>query len=199
MTRQLSPFHRLLQAIAADDDAAGEAVIPDLGPEDEADLLALAGDAHPDRRWWGLRALAQVGGDAAAPVLAAALGAADPGERAAAALALGHLHRRAGAAVAEILPILARRLGDDVGLVRQAAADGLALCGEDAVPVLAAALDSEHEGVRVRAAAALRKLQSVHAAGALYRHLNDPNPLVRLYAYETLDAMGLLTNILLRR
>ncbi len=199
MTHQLSAIFRLRQAIALDDDAAAEAVISALGPEDEADLLALAGDADPDRRWWGLRGLAAVGGADAVPILAASLSAADEGERAVAALGLGHLHARAAEAVTDVLPVLAERLTDPAGLVRQAAADGLALCGEDAVPVLVAALESEHEGVRVRAAAALRKLQSMRAAGALYQHLNDPNHLVRLYAYETLDAMGLLTNILLRR
>ena len=199
MTHQLSAIFRLRQAIALDDDAAAEAVISALGPEDEADLLALAGDADPDRCWRGLRGLAAVGGADAVPILAAALSAAEEGERAVAALGLGHLHARAGQAVTDALPVLAKRLTDPAGLVRQAAADGLALCGEDAVPVLVAALESEHEGVRVRAAAALRKLQSMRAAGALYQHLNDPNHLVRLYAYETLDAMGLLTNILLRR
>ena len=199
MTRQLSSIQRLRQAIAQDDDEAAEAVIPTLGPDDEADLVTLARDADPDRRWWALRSLAAVGGADAAPILAAALCAADEGERAVAALGLGHLHRRAAEAVTVVLPALAERLTDASGLVRQAAADGLALCGEDAVPVLVAALESEHEGVRVRAAAALRKLQSMRAAGALYQHLNDPNHLVRLYAYETLDAMGLLTNILLRR
>lgn len=199
MKSQLSPFRHLLLAITLDDDEAAEAVIPTLGLHDEADLLALAGDADPDRRWWGLRALAHVGGADAAPILAAALSAADEGERAVAALGLGHLHARAAEAVRAVLPSLGERLTDRSGLVRQAAADGLALCGEDAVPVLVAALESEHEGVRVRAAAALRKLQSMRAAGALYQHLNDPNHLVRLYAYETLDAMGLLTNILLRR
>lgn len=199
MTHQLSAIFRLRQAIALDDDAAAEAVISALGPEDEADLLALAGDADPDRRWWGLRGLAAVGGADAVPILAAALSAAEEGERAVAALGLGHLHARAAEAVTGVLPVLVQRLTDPAGLVRQAAADGLALCGEDAVPVLVAALESEHEGVRVRAATALRKLQSMRAAGALYQHLNDPNHLVRLYAYETLDAMGLLTNILLRR
>lgn len=199
MTHLLSPIFQLRQAVGLDDDAAAEAVISALGPEDEADLLALAGDADPDLRWWGLRGLAAVGGANAAPILVAALSGAEEGERAVAALGLGHLHARAGEAVAAVLPALAERLADGSGLVRQAAADGLALCGEDAVPVLVAALESEHEGVRVRAAAALRKLQSMGAAGALYQHLNDPNYLVRLYAYETLDAMGLLANILLRR
>ena len=182
MTVPNSPYARLIQAIALDDDEAAEAQIPHLGPADALALLALA----------------QAGGAEAVPVLVDALAADDAGERAVAALALGHLHARAGQAVNPALPSLAHCLADGEGLVRQAAADGLALCGEDAVPVLVAALESPHDGVRVRAVIALRKLQSMRAAAALYQHLNDPNRLVRLYAYETLDAMGLLTNILLR-
>ncbi len=190
MTDSIQPYQRFLQAIAADNDEAAEALIPALAAADEAELLRLAVDADPDRRWWGLRALAQVGGEAAVPLLAGALDAEDSGERAVAALALGHLHARAGDAVNRVLPALAARLADDQGLVRQAAADGLALCGEDAVPVLVAALESEHDGVRVRAATALRKLQSMQSAVALYHHLNDPNRLVRLYAYETSGRPG---------
>lgn len=199
MIEHRSTLEHLTQSIAADDDAAAESLIPQLTPQDLAGVLALAADADPDRRWWGLRALAHVGGAEAVPLLADALGATDAGDRAVAALGLGHLHSRAADAVNSVLPGLAHCLADVEGLVRQAAADGLALCGEDAVPALVTALESEHEGVRVRAAAALRKLQSMRSVGALYQHLNDPNHLVRLYAYETLDAMGLLTNILLRR
>ncbi len=36
-----------------------------------------------------------------------------------------------------------------------------------------------------------------NAAGLLYRHLNDPNYLVRTYAYEGLDEMGLLETMLM--
>ncbi len=34
------------------------------------------------------------------------------------------------------------------------------------------------------------------AAGVLYALLNDPNPMVRIYAYEGLEEMGLLETIL---
>jgi len=201
MPSQPSSLDRLLQAIDLDDDEAAEALISQLRRRDEAGMLAviIGADEGSSRRWWGLRGLAAVGREAAVPMLVVAILNGDEGERAVAALALGHVHARAGEEVREFLPLLALGLADESGLVRQTTADGLALCGEDAVPVLVEALESEHEGVRVRAAAALRKLQSMQAAGAMYQHLNDPNHLVRLYAYETLDAMGLLTNILLRR
>ncbi len=84
-------------------------------------------------------------------------------------------------------------------LVRQAAVNGLALCGEEAVDTLAAQLQGGNEGIRVRAAAALHRIGTLKAAIPLYHHLEDPNPLVRHHAFETLDALGLLTNVLLSR
>ncbi len=50
--------------------------------------------------------------------------------------------------------------------------------------------------MRVRAAYALNKIRSMQAATPLFRALNDPNYLVRTYAYEALDGMGLLDVIL---
>ena len=58
-------------------------------------------------------------------------------------------------------------------------------------------LSGDHQGARTRATASLRKIGTMKAAAVLYQHLNDPNHLVRLYAYEALDEMGLLENQLL--
>jgi HEAT repeat protein len=188
----------LMTAIDAGDDARCEALVHDLTPADSPLLVTLAADGDPDRRWWAVRALALVGADGAVPALVHCLADDDPSVRAAAAMSLGHVHRRAPAAVAPQLDQVAALLADDNGLVRQAAGDGLAVCGDDAVPALAAALrQSQHPGARSRAAAALRKIATLRAAAVLYPLLNDPNHLVRMYAYEGLDEMGLLENVLL--
>lgn len=188
-----------LHAIEAGDDAATEAAALALAPADEAVLLELAADADGERRWWAVRALAACGGADALPAVAAALSSDDPAQRAAAALALGHLGKRLPDAVETQLPALARLLEDPDGFVRQAAVDGFALCGDAAVPTLAAVLfHSEHQGARTRAASALRQIRTLKAAPVLYRVLNDPNPLVHTYAFEALDDMGLLENLLLR-
>jgi HEAT repeat protein len=81
--------------------------------------------------------------------------------------------------------------------VRQAAADALALCGDDAVTTLATVLAGEEQGARTRAAYALRKIASLAAAAILFRCLNDANYMVHTYAYEGLDELGLLDNLLL--
>ncbi len=184
-------------AIDAGDDDAAEALVSELTPADEPPLLQLAQSGDTDRRWWAVRGLAVVGSAAAIPAIDAALAADDPALRACAALAVGHLHTRHAQATTALLPHLAELLADDHGFVRQAAADGLALCGDDAAPALAEIIfHSEHEGARTRAASALRKIATMRAAGVLYHCLNDRNHLVHTYAFEALDEMGLLENVL---
>jgi len=189
-------FQKFLNAIAADNDDQTEQVVTELTPTDEAALLALLQAPDANQRWWAARALAHCGTDAAVPGLVVALSDEDHTLRAAAALALGHLYTRAPDAVRPVLEQVAAKLTDNDGVVRQTVADALAFCGNDAVPALAQILQGTHEGARTRAAYALRKIATMKAAGVLYPCLNDTNYLVHMYAYEGLDEMGLLENIL---
>jgi Uri superfamily endonuclease len=198
----------LLDAIDAGDDEAAErvartcagqtALLPTLRP-----LLA---DADPDRRWWAVRTLAEVGGEEAGALLMSRLSDPDEATRCAAALGLGQL--RAPAAI----PPLMARLSDANGWVRDSAADALAMIGEPALPALAEMLTDGLDGARVRAAGALRKIvvgalsdrqtsdfdpQFWLAIGALFTALNDPNRLVRHNAYEALDRLGLLETVII--
>ena len=193
-----SHWERFRAAVAANNDKQAEALVPLLSVADIPALLALAG-SDGDARWWAMRGLAAVGDERAIPTLVAGLDDADAATRSVAALALASLHRRHPQAVRPFLARLAGLLADEDGTVRRSAADSLAQCGDAAVDALAAALNSEHEGIRVRAAAALHRIGSMAAALPLYHHLEDPSPLVRHYAFETLDRLGLLTNVLLTR
>lgn len=191
----------LLGAIAEEDDEAAEAAVIDLSRLDGAAcaaLLQLSSSDDADQRWWatrGLAALAETDGanrDIAIPALLCALSDADDAVRCVAALALGQLQAYSA------IPSLILLLSDASGWVRGAAADALALMGEAAVPALGDALGDEREGVRVRAAYALHKIRSPKSARWLFPALNDPNPLVHTYVYETLDDLGLLTTILVQ-
>lgn len=186
-----------LAAIERQDDEETECLSAQLTPADAPALLLLAADEDTERRWWAVRGLALVGGPECMGTLAARLGDEQPQVRAAAALALAHLHARVPEAVTPQLEAVAALLADDEGYVRQAAADSLALCGDDGVPPLGSVLrHSAHQGARTRAAAALRKIATLKSAAILYALLNDENHLVRSYAYEGLDEMGLLENVL---
>lgn len=195
---------KFLTAAAAADDERAEALCPQLQSTDEPHLLPLTRHENVDLRWWSVRALAQCGSAAAVDALNEALQDADSGVRAVASRALAQLHERFAEVVQPQLPQIAQLLADADGLVCQSAADSLALCGDHAVPVLSAVLDGvaiegtdiviRNEGARSWAARALHKIATIASAPALYRHLEDPNHLVRTHAYEALDEMGLLEN-----
>ncbi len=193
-----SALDTFLRAVAADDETAAENAAVQLAPADEPFILArLAAAQDEEERWWMTRALASCGSAAALPALTACLADDDAAERATAALALAHIAQRDPAAPVA-LPLVADLLQDEEGFVRQAGADALAMCGDAAVPVLVDVLRGQHAGARSRAMAALRKIATLAAAGVMFQHLNDENYLVRTYAYEGLDEMGLLENLLLQ-
>lgn len=187
---------QLQQAIADGNDEATEQVVSRLTAADTAALLPLCGDPDAEVRWWAARALAHCADTTAIAPLLALLAAAEPTVRTVAALALGQIGQRWPPPQPDLLTRLAERLADPAGTVRQAAADALVLCGNAAVGALAQVLQGDQAGARTRAAYALSKIATLPAAGVLYHCLNDPNYLVQSYAYETLEKMGLLENVL---
>jgi HEAT repeat protein len=186
-------------AAAAGDDEQAEALVDLLATDDLPALRHMLASGNADRCWWAIRGLAQVGDADSVPLVVAQLRHADPPVRAAAAMALGEIYLRLAQAVRPYLAQLAQLLADRDALVSQTASDTLARCGEDAIDVLAEALRSDSDHVRVRAAAALHRVGTKKAAIPLYHHLEDPNPLVRHHAYEALNDLGLLNNLLLSR
>ena len=197
MKSQNSAITDFLSAATKDDDDLSEALATELTSADELPLLDVLHDTNNDLRWWAVRALALVGGEQSVAPLLTKLDDADPLLRSAALLALAALHSRQPAAVNPHLAQMARLLADPEGTVRQSATDALSQCGDAAVPALAAVLQSDHQGARTRATIALRQIATMPAAAVLYRCLNDSNYMVHTYAYECLDEMGLLENVLL--
>ena len=190
-------MQELLAAVARQDDGEAERLALLLTAADEPALLELLASTNEDERWWAVRGLALVGSKDSIAPLEQKLRDEAPAVRAAAALAMADLHARYSEDTAAQLEAVADLLADDEGYVRQAAADCLAQCGDPAVPALGHVLrTSTHQGARTRAAGALRKIATMKAAAILYALLNDDNHLVRAYAYEGLDEMGLLENVL---
>jgi Uri superfamily endonuclease len=169
-------------------------------------IRVLLADTDPDRRWWAVRMLAEIGGDEAGVLLVSCLQDPDEATRCAASLGLGQLR------ATDAIPALAARLADASGWVRDSAGDALAMIGEPALPALVEALGDRRDNIRVRAAGALRKAVAGALAGrqnaefaprfwpvisALFTALNDPNRLVRHNAYEALDRLGLLETVII--
>ena len=145
--------------------------------------VALASE-DADARWWAARALAEVGGEGAVAPLVSVLDDADPDLRACAALALGRVGEGSAA------PALAGKLDDESAFVASIAADALSMLGERAVEALAGRLDDENPHIRLLAVRALGRTHSQDAIGPLFGMLEDPSYLVRYYAHEALEALG---------
>lgn len=146
-----------------------------------ADLLA---GRDPDARWWAARALAEVGGDESVSLLASILDDPDPDVRACACLALGRVGGRPAAHA------LVSRLVDESPFVASIAADALSMIGEPAVSELGEYLGAKETHTRLLAVRALGRIRSQAAIGPLFGVLEDPSYLVRHYAREALEALG---------
>jgi HEAT repeat protein len=147
-------------------------------------LAELLAGRQSEGRWWAARALAEVGGVEAVRLLVDALDDADADVRACACLALGRIGDGQAAAA------LARKLADESTFVAGIAADALSMMGEPAVATLAACLESEKAHTRVLAVRALARIKSEAAIGPLCGLLEDSSYLVRHYAQEALEALG---------
>jgi HEAT repeat protein len=180
-------MNELLEVLVSGADDSREAAAVALGRFGAAAAgplarLLVTGDA--DVRWWAARALAEVGTDDAVSLLVRALDDADPDVRACAALALGQIGNGTAA------PELALRLADESAFVASIAADALSMIGQPAVEALAGSLTEENPHVRLLAVRALGRIGSQSAIGPLFGLLEDPSYLVRHYAREALDALG---------
>jgi Uri superfamily endonuclease len=177
----------LLHTLTTADDASRETAalaLEGFGPDAVKPLASLLEREDPDSRWWAARALAEIGGAESIPPLLGALVDADPDVRACAALALGRLGDGSAA------PALADRLADESPFVADIAADALSMLGESAVPVLAERLEDRSAHARLLAVRALGRIKSQTAIAPLFGTLEDPSYLVRHYAREALESLG---------
>jgi Uri superfamily endonuclease len=172
--------------LSADEDSREQAALAlgRFGTTAAEELAAILATGEADARWWAARALAVVGGEAALPALVRVLDDPEPDVRACAALALGHMGDGSAA------PALADRLGDESPFVASIAADALSMLGEGAVDALAGRLGDGNLHIRLLAVRALGRIGSQKAVEPLCGVLEDSSYLVRYYAYEALEALG---------
>jgi Uri superfamily endonuclease len=180
----------LLRALVSGDDQSRELAALELGrfgADACGPLAVMLVGGNADARWWAARTLAQVGGQGAVPPLVSALADDDADVRACAALALGRLGAESSA------PALARLLADESAFVASIAADALSMVGEPAAQALAKMLVAEQPHARLLAVRALGRIKAESSIGSLFAMLEDPSYLVRYYAQEALDALGVGT------
>jgi HEAT repeat protein len=182
------PLQTFLQALDAGDDAKAEEAATALAGVGDTAIPALQSimkAPDPHRRWWGPRALAALGTDAAIDLIIASLEDPDPDVRACAVVALSKLtpHRA--------IISLVIRLSDSSAYVSRLAADALAQFGRPAVGALIDALEEGDTAARAGAARALCAIQAEEAIPALYEALDDPSAIVTHYAEEALEKLGM--------
>ena len=194
VTDETGVVQTLLAAVKSGDDEGAERAVHKLRVQDEASLIKWVNTTAGDLRWWAIRGLGQCGTLACVPAVLETLAHGDAALQAVSAWTLAHVERRDPGQTA-VLSALAEQLAANDSWVRQTVADALALCGDAAVDVLGQAMAAD-EGIRVRAAYALAKIATLKSAPWLFRALDDDNPLVRAIAYEGLEAMGLLENVI---
>jgi HEAT repeat protein len=176
----------LLQVlVSAGEDAREEAALAlgGFGAAAAERLAAILASGEVDARWWATRALAEVGREGV-PVLTTALRDHDPDVRACAALALGHTGDGSAATA------LADGLGDESAFVASVATDALSMLGEPAIEALVARLGDEMPHVRILAVRALGRIGSERVIGPLLGLLEDESYMVRYYAHDALEALG---------
>jgi Uri superfamily endonuclease len=187
MLVEKEPLEELLEVLISGNEESREAAALALGRFGKAvveRLVLLLAHEDTEVRWWAARALAETGKDGGPPLLGCALDDPDPDVRACAALALGRIGDGAAA------PALAAQLRDESAFVSSIASDALSMLGEPAVEALAAKLEDEDPHVRLLAVRALSRIKSQQAIGPLFGALEDSSYLVRHYAEEALEALG---------
>lgn len=188
MTMATGRLDALLETLTVGEEDLREEAALALGPmgaDAVEPLAALWATGDAQARWWAARALAEIDDEGVVQPLAAALQDPDPDVRACAALALGRAGRASGAQA------LVASLTDPSAFVAGIAADALAMIGEPAVEALVGMMqDKADPQARLLAVRALSRIRSPQSVGPLLEALGDPSYLVRYYAQEALDALG---------
>jgi HEAT repeat protein len=167
------------------DDALAEAALAQAEPAWLPELQAALADADAERRWWAVRALAVMPGEAPTRALLQAAADQDPSVRAAAIFALGER-----AAPEAVVPLLFA-LGDPSDYLARLATDALVHIGQAAVAGLIRALAQDAQPrVRAHAARALAFIGDTSAIPALFTAIEDESALVQYWAEEGLERMG---------
>jgi len=187
MTTESDNLELLVTDLACGDEGRAEAAARQLAARGRAALPALEAllaSPDPDRRWWAVRALAEIDDPWVPALLRAALNDADPAVRECAALAL-RLRPHP-----EAIPDLVRALSDSDRLLAHLAADALAAVGSPAVEHLIRVMEEGPAIARTEAARALAKIADPRSIPTLFKTFDQESALVEYWASEGLERMG---------
>lgn len=177
----------LLNDLISGDDQRAEAAVPrlvSLGAAARQALIAWLDDADLDRRWWAFRALAAFPDDVSDWL---AQGLADGEAEIRQVAALGLREHPSGRHV----DALVAALDDPDAMTADLAMQALVSVGAEAVPALLALLKKGSRRARLRAVRALAEIAAPESIPALMQVLENDSALMRYWADQGLDNLGL--------
>jgi HEAT repeat protein len=171
---------------SGDDQIAENAVgsIAALGESALPTLFGLLDSADPDRRWWALRALAEIPHPEVPPRLRSYLDDPDPDVRQCAALGLSEQPWT------EAIPDLVKALDDEDRLLARLAGDALIAIGSPAVSSLIEALESGTPSAQIEAARSLALIGNPEAIPALFKAWQAGSSMIQHWCEEGFERMG---------
>ncbi len=194
----------ILDDLTSGDDALAEAAVQPLfvlSKEEPlaaiAALQALLASPELDRRWWAVRALAELSASETQSLLVQALKDPDSSVRQCAALGLRlQIKRMPGQDLSpemtdRLVPALLDRLKDPDPLAARLAADALAAIGEPVVPHLLEVLEGSNHATRLLVVRSLAEIGDQRAIPAFMAALDEDSSLMEYWANEGLEKMGL--------
>ncbi len=179
----------LLAELVCGDDARAEAAMHkliDLGAKTLPALRDLAADPDPDRRWWAISTMAQIA-DADLDIFLVALKDEDLEIQQTAVLGLTERpHPKSVSVLIELLP-------SPNSILRTLAMNALIAIGKDATNGLLAFLQEyqAQDTARINAVRALANIADYKAIPALMAALEEDSALIRHWAEEGLEKLGL--------
>jgi HEAT repeat protein len=156
----------------------------DLGEEAVPALLELTRSADVDRRWWGLRVLAQSPHSQAGwlvPFLS------DPAREVRQCAALGLAFK----VDESVIQPLIRALHDEDSIVSSLAVNALVKVGKAAVPALIDVVKEGSQSARIHALRALAKIRDHRAIPIMMKVMEEDSALLQHWAKEGLERLGL--------
>lgn len=187
MEKENLRLNRLTEALLSGDDQAAEAAARHIAAFGQAGLAALEpllADPDPERRWWAVRALAEIMDERSVRLLIQALDDPDPAVRGCAARGLQEQPDE------RAISALAAALADRDSLVARLAGNALASAGGMAVPALLDVLQAGPDKPRLEAARALAQIGDQRSIPALFEALDSDSTLLEYWANEGLERMG---------
>lgn len=185
----MSSLHNLLtDLLSGDETRAEEAVTPliELGEEAIPALLDLTRSPDADRRWWGLRVLAQ------SPHASRKTGwlipfLKDPAPEVRQCAALGLAAWPDESAVQPLI----QALSDEDSMLRNLSVNALVEIGSAAVPSLIEAMKEAPQPSRIHALRALAEIRDHRAIPVMMQVMGEDSALLQHWAKEGLDRLGL--------